>query len=130
MTTTERARLTAEKSLETRRRRNARGLDEIHLDCRLLRHSWTRVADTNENPPMFGVRVCYECNRCGSSRCDVVQRSTGGLLHRTYGYTVGYELESIDGERPVNADALRWEMIRRLDQNAPIPGVPDVGEPA
>jgi hypothetical protein len=79
---------------------------------------------------MFGVRVCYECSRCQSDRCDVVQRTTGGLLHRSYQYTIGYQLESIDGDRPVNADALRFETIRRIDEHIGIPGVPEMGEQA
>jgi hypothetical protein len=78
---------------------------------------------------MFGVRVCYECSRCSSGRCDIVQRNTGGLLHRSYNYTEGYHLESIDGERPVNADAMRFETIRRIEENLIIPGVPAVGVP-
>lgn len=116
-----------EKQLETRRKRNARGLDEIVLDCRLTGHHWVRVVDSNDDPPMFGVRVCYECSRCKSDRCDIVQRTTGGLLHRSYVYTAGYQLESIEGERPVNADALRFETIRRLDEHLIIPGVPPMG---
>lgn len=76
---------------------------------------------------MFGVRICYECSRCTSGRCDVVQRVTGGLLHRSYAYTTGYQLESIEGDRPVNADALRFETIRRIDEHVAIPGVPEIG---
>lgn len=117
-----------EKQLETRRRSNARGLDEIVLDCRLTGHHWVRCNDTNEHPPMFGVRICYACSRCDSGRCDVVQRTTGGLLHRSYDYRDGYQLETIEGERPVNADALRFETIRRIDQNIQVPGVPAIGE--
>lgn len=121
----------SEKQLENRRKRNARGLDDIVLDCRLTGHHWVRIADTNPTPPMFGVRICYECSRCASSRCDVVQRTTGGLLHRSYQYTEGYHLDSIEGERPVNADTLRFETIRRIDQSIDtIPGVPTVGESA
>jgi len=116
------------KALENRRRRNARGLDEVVLDCRLIGHMWRRVADTNEQPPMFGVRICYACQRCDSDRCDIVQRSNGDLLHRSYQYTDGYHLDSIEGERPVNAATLRIETIRRIDATASIPGVPEVGE--
>lgn len=116
----------SERQLQNRRARNARGLDEVVLDCRLIGHMWKRVADTNETPPMFGVRICYECKRCESGRCDIVQRSNGDLLHRAYNYTEGYHLESIEGERPVNAPVLRMETIRRLDMDASIPGVPEV----
>jgi hypothetical protein len=121
-----------EKQLESRRRRNARGLDEVLLDCRLIGHQWKRVQDTNENPPLFGLRVCYSCERCGSGRCDIVQRTTGGLLGRSYEYVTGYQLEAItdggDRERPVNNDALRFELVRRLDEHVTVPGVPAIGE--
>jgi hypothetical protein len=116
----------SERQLETQRRRNARGLDEAFLDCRLIGHNWHRVADTNASPPIFGVRICYECTRCSSGRCDIVQRTTGGLLTRSYAYAAGYHLNSIEGERAVNADALRFEIVRRLDQHLAIPGVPEL----
>lgn len=76
---------------------------------------------------MFGIRICYGCSRCDSTRCDIVQRTTGGLLQRNYVYAEGYALESIDGDRPVNADVLRFETIRRIDEHLIIPGVPAVG---
>jgi hypothetical protein len=116
-----------ERQLETRRKRNARGLDEVVLDCRLTGHHWIRVNDTSPTAPLFGVRICYECSRCSSGRCDLVQRATGGLLHRSYTYADGYHLESIDGDRPVNADTLRFETIRRIDEHLTIPGVPAIG---
>lgn len=118
----------SDAALLKRRKRNARNLDEVHLDCRLLSHNWLRVADTHEDPPMFGVRVCFDCTRCGTQRCDVVQRSDGSLLTRSYEYAENYHLEAIEGERPVNAPVMRMELIRRLDQNIDLPGVPPIGK--
>ena len=117
-----------EKQLETRRRNNAKHLSDTYLDCRLIHHHWVRVADTNDRPPMFGIRVCYECQRCGSTRCDNVQRTTGQLLARSYDYADGYQLETIDGDRPLNADAMRYEVVRRIEREVDIPGVPALGE--
>jgi hypothetical protein len=55
-----------------------------------------------------------------------VQRSTGGLLTRSYAYAAGYHLGTIEGERAVNADALRYETVRRLDEHITVPGVPEL----
>lgn len=93
----------------------ARSLEEIHLFCRLGRHAWERVESDRE--PEFGRMLCFECIRCTSRRYDTVDPRYGNLLQRNYGYAEGYMLSKpADGSRVMSIEALRVEMVRRIDR--------------
>jgi len=105
-------------AVEKARRRNAARLSDQHLACRGdLKHHWVRIPNDGTREVHFGRLITYECSGCGKHRWDSIQRSNGALLTRAYSPVDGFSLEMLpNGDRPVNADALRYELVRRLDQ--------------
>ncbi|MCJ7725653.1 MAG: hypothetical protein MUP76_04610 [Acidimicrobiia bacterium] len=106
-----------EKAVENAQKRNAHRLSDEHLACRGdLKHRWDRIPNDGTREVMFGRLVTYECARCGKHRWDTIQRGNGSLLARNYSTPEGYHLDALaNGERPVTADALRSELVSRLD---------------
>jgi hypothetical protein len=115
MTKTERAPSTDERAELKTQGVLARKLPDHHLNCRLVGHHWDRVAA--DRTPLFGVLVVWECQTCGTKRDDIIDRSRGALLSRSYRYVQGYELPKANGQRggagALRVKALRVELLRR-----------------
>lgn len=80
--------------------------------CYTLGHAWFDYDDTGP-PPYTGTVLALRCERCGTSRRDVVADGTGELLWRRYEYPMGYKYGS---ERPTR-DNFRVMLLRqRMDE--------------
>lgn len=101
---------------------NASQLNDAFLLCRLVGHSWDRIAP--DRVPMFGRIVTWQCMRCTTKRDDMINPNVewqgGMLLARTYRYPEGYKVPNPEGHRgrgnrALSVPALRLALLRRDD---------------
>jgi hypothetical protein len=78
-----------------------------YVDCRTFGHSWQDI--NVDRHPEFGWMMQLTCDRCGTTRNDVVDRY-GVVDHRKYAYPSGYR----DPDKWARS-AWRIQFIRRLD---------------
>lgn len=89
-----------------------RELPDGFLLCRTVGHAWRRLAP--DRVPQFGVLMAWECPRCQTIRDDIVDRSHGKLLSRSYRYSVGYRLPGKQqGHSPISRAQFRVALLGR-----------------
>ena len=100
------------KTLITKQRKRASELSDDFINCRLTGHWWKLVfTDTNRDG---GVDMDYACQRCATTRSDMISPKYGELLKRGYTYPEGYRVKQVTpGERSFSAAALRADTWRR-----------------
>lgn len=86
------------------------GFDDKFLDCRDLRHPWTRVGYFRQG---VLIRRRLVCERCGTERLDRWRHTRSGVIREpaTYTYATGYRVR---GES-FNAAEIREELLSRVD---------------
>lgn len=102
-----------------RARRRLTDLDDVHLQCRDLRHTWEqRSAWTERAGRTQQVHRLLRCARgCGTFRWDTYNARTMERTHVSYRYDDRYLLQG--NERPPNGDEVRTEVFRRLRGDMP-----------
>ena len=89
-------------------------LEDKFLDCRTLRHRFSRIPDDGGIKRAFEesstvARLAKRCDRCKTKRYEAWSRITGEILFVQYIYPKGY---SLVGEK-ASAREIRLEMIQR-----------------
>lgn len=80
-------------------------LETTTLECRNFGHSW--IHDHTELVRRGVVELHVHCDRCPTTRVDVLRRSSGEILGHRYSYQAGYLI----------ADAPTWGSRRTFNAN-------------
>lgn len=94
--------------------------DEV-LECRAWRHAWVhKVTWLDKKGRVAVVEMHLECNRCPTTRVDVLRRSNAELLSRAYHHPDDYLIKDPKawGGRKVFNTNVRMELITRRSWGA------------